>query len=136
MSKFTLSRRCAFTFAAVALAASSLSGCAGENAAAGEILTLDYATYNPLSLVLKEKGWLEDALADDGISVEWIQSAGSNKANEALRADAIDVAPPPAPPPCWPAPTVPRSRRSRCTRSPNGQHWSWARIHRFPRSPT
>lgn len=91
MSKFTLSRRCAFTFAAVALAASSLSGCAGENAAAGEILTLDYATYNPLSLVLKEKGWLEDALADDGISVEWIQSAGSNKANEALRADAIDV---------------------------------------------
>lgn len=95
MSKFTLSRRCAFTFAAVALAASSLSGCAGENAAAGEILTLDYATYNPLSLVLKEKGWLEDALADDGISVEWIQSAGSNKANEALRADAIDVAPPP-----------------------------------------
>ncbi len=91
MSKFTLSRRCAFTFAAVALAASSLSGCAGENAAAGETLTLDYATYNPLSLVLKEKGWLEDALADDGISVEWIQSAGSNKANEALRADAIDV---------------------------------------------
>ena len=31
------------------------------------------------------------ALADQDVTVNWIQSAGSNKANEALRANAIDV---------------------------------------------
>ena len=91
MPKFSRPRRLALSLATLALAATTLSGCAGENAAAGETLSLDYATYNPLSLVLKEKGWLEDALADDGVTVEWIQSAGSNKANEALRADAVQV---------------------------------------------
>jgi sulfonate transport system substrate-binding protein len=53
-------------------------------------LTLDFATYNPLSLVIKDQGWIEDTLGDD-VDVEWVQSAGSNKANEALRAGAIDV---------------------------------------------
>jgi sulfonate transport system substrate-binding protein len=40
--------------------------------------------------VIKDQGWLEDTLGDD-VTVEWVQSAGSNKANEALRAGAIDV---------------------------------------------
>lgn len=79
-----------------------LTGCmAGENAAEapaaadgatqGGTLTIDFATYNPLSLIIKEQGWLEDELAEQGMDVEWVQSAGSNKANEALRAGAIDV---------------------------------------------
>jgi len=55
-----------------------------------DTLTLDFATYNPLSLVIKEQGWLEATLGDD-VAVTWVQSAGSNKANEALRAGAIDV---------------------------------------------
>jgi sulfonate transport system substrate-binding protein len=66
---------------------------AGDTAAAGwsaDTLTIDFATYNPLSLVIKDQGWLEDTLGDD-VTVEWVQSAGSNKANEALRAGAIDV---------------------------------------------
>ncbi len=54
-------------------------------------LNIDFATYNPLSLVIKEKGWLEAALEDQGVTVNWVQSAGSNKANEALRSGAIDV---------------------------------------------
>ncbi|WP_149202069.1 aliphatic sulfonate ABC transporter substrate-binding protein [Actinotalea subterranea] len=54
-----------------------------------DTLTLDYATYNPLSLIIKEQGWLEATL--DDVTVTWVQSAGSNKANEALRAGAIDV---------------------------------------------
>lgn len=91
MPKFSFSRRSALALTTVALAVGTLSGCAGENATGGDTLSLDFATYNPLSLVLKEKGWLEDALADDGVTVEWIPSAGSNKANEALRADAIQV---------------------------------------------
>lgn len=55
-----------------------------------DTLTLDFATYNPLSLIIKEQGWLEATLGDD-VAVTWVQSAGSNKANEALRAGAIDV---------------------------------------------
>ncbi|WP_104194284.1 aliphatic sulfonate ABC transporter substrate-binding protein [Cryobacterium sp. M25] len=57
----------------------------------GGTLNIDFATYNPLSLVIKDQGWLEDALSDQDIAVNWVQSAGSNKANEALRANAIDV---------------------------------------------
>ncbi|MGY5319365.1 aliphatic sulfonate ABC transporter substrate-binding protein [Neomicrococcus lactis] len=87
-------------------AATFLSACAGEGGsgqsagsqaasssanAGGKVLNIDFATYNPLSLVLKEKGWLEATLKDQGYTVNWVQSAGSNKANEALRAGAIDV---------------------------------------------
>ncbi|WP_313814136.1 aliphatic sulfonate ABC transporter substrate-binding protein [Glutamicibacter sp.] len=86
-------RRTALSLAALAVGAVALSGCAGENAAASsdQTLSIDFATYNPLSLVLKEKGWLDDAAEAKGVDVEWIQSAGSNKANEALRADAVQV---------------------------------------------
>ena len=55
-----------------------------------DTLTLDFATYNPLSLIVKDQGWLESTLGDD-VEVTWVQSAGSNKANEALRAGAVDV---------------------------------------------
>ena len=51
---------------------------------------LDYAYYNPSSLVLRRFGWLEEALQEQGIGVEWVLSAGSNKANEYLRSEAID----------------------------------------------
>ncbi|HWS33374.1 MAG TPA: aliphatic sulfonate ABC transporter substrate-binding protein, partial [Actinoplanes sp.] len=54
-------------------------------------LRLDYAYYNPASLVLREQKWLETELAHKGVTVSWQLSAGSNKANEALRAEAIDV---------------------------------------------
>ena len=91
--------------AAAAAASLLLTGCvAGENQPAnadaaseeatstqGGTLNIDFATYNPLSLVIKDQGWLEDALAEQDITVNWVQSAGSNKANEALRAGAIDV---------------------------------------------
>lgn len=87
--------------ATIAVAAMAMTGCvAGEGTPAAEpadgaewsstTLTLDFATYNPLSLIIKEQGWLEAELGDD-VTVTWVQSAGSNKANEALRAGAIDV---------------------------------------------
>jgi len=57
----------------------------------GGTLNIDFATYNPLSLIIKQQGWLEAALAGLGISVNWVQSAGSNKANQALLAGALDV---------------------------------------------
>lgn len=51
---------------------------------------LDYAYYSPSSLVLRRFGWLEEALREQGVGVEWVLSAGSNKANEYLRSEAID----------------------------------------------
>ncbi len=51
---------------------------------------IDYAYYNPISLVLKNKGWLEESLAADGIKVRWVQSLGSNKALEFLNAKSLD----------------------------------------------
>src|SRR5579871_3889140 len=53
-------------------------------------IRIDWATYNPVSMVLKDKGWLEKEFAKDGISIRWVQSAGSNKALEFLNAGSID----------------------------------------------
>jgi sulfonate transport system substrate-binding protein len=53
-------------------------------------IRIDWATYNPVSLVLKGKGLLEKEFAKDGISIVWVQSAGSNKALEFLNAGSID----------------------------------------------
>ncbi len=55
-----------------------------------DTLNIDFATYSPLSLIIKKFGWIEATLGDD-VTVNWIQSAGSNKANESLRANAVDV---------------------------------------------
>lgn len=39
-------------------------------------IKFDWAYYNPLSLVLKDKRWLEDEFKKDGIGIEWTQSLG------------------------------------------------------------
>jgi ABC-type proline/glycine betaine transport system ATPase subunit len=54
------------------------------------LIRLDWAYYNPLSLVLKDKKWLEDEFKNDGIEIQWTQSLGSNKALELLRSKSID----------------------------------------------
>jgi sulfonate transport system substrate-binding protein len=62
-------------------------------ASAADALTeihIDWATYNPVSMVLKQKGLLEKEFAKDGIRIVWVQSAGSNKALEFLNAGSID----------------------------------------------
>jgi sulfonate transport system substrate-binding protein len=53
-------------------------------------LRIDYATYNPVSLVLKDRKLLESAFEKDGIRIRWVQSLGSNKALEFLNASSID----------------------------------------------
>lgn len=95
-SSFTsISRRTLIAGTSLLAATALLTGCAGEGSGgaktAESTLNIDFATYNPLSLVLKEKGWLDSALKEKNVTVNWVQSAGSNKANEALRAGAIDV---------------------------------------------
>jgi sulfonate transport system substrate-binding protein len=73
--------------AGAAAAAASLPRAAF--AAGVDKIGVDYAYYNPPSLVLKSKGWLEEALAKRGTSVEWVLSLGSNKANQFLQAGAV-----------------------------------------------
>jgi sulfonate transport system substrate-binding protein len=66
-------------------------GLAGARAAdAVSEIRVDWATYNPVSLILKQKGMLEKEFAKDGIRIVWVQSAGSNKALEYLNAGSID----------------------------------------------
>src|SRR5918912_138044 len=81
-----LSRR---GFAALLAVSTFLPGVARAADALKEI-RIDWATYNPVSLVLKQKGLLEKEFAKDGISIIWVQSAGSNKALEFLNAGSID----------------------------------------------
>ncbi|WP_063131445.1 aliphatic sulfonate ABC transporter substrate-binding protein [Nocardia fusca] len=74
------------TAAVAALTAGCVQG-EGSGDAGGADIKLDYAYYNPLSLVVRDQKLLENA----GYDVTWVLSAGSNKANENLRAEAIDV---------------------------------------------
>jgi len=53
-------------------------------------IRIDWATYNPVSMVLKEKGLLEKEFAKNGISIRWVQTLGSNKALEFLNAGSLD----------------------------------------------
>ncbi|MEY8656951.1 aliphatic sulfonate ABC transporter substrate-binding protein [Brachybacterium paraconglomeratum] len=103
----TLTRRSVGALGLTAAAALGAAGCVAgegsENAAgagasgggAGEwstdSLTIDFATYNPLSLVVRDQQLIEKALGES-VTVEWVQSAGSNKANELLRSGSADVA--------------------------------------------
>jgi sulfonate transport system substrate-binding protein len=74
----------AAALAAVALLAAAGCSSGGDE---GPEVRLDYAYYNPASLVIRDQGLLEK----EGIKVTWVLSAGSNKANENLRAGTIDV---------------------------------------------
>ena len=53
-------------------------------------LRLDWAYYSPVSLVLRDKGWMEQEFAKDGIKVQWVLSLGSNKALEFLNGNSVD----------------------------------------------
>jgi sulfonate transport system substrate-binding protein len=53
-------------------------------------IRIDWATYNPVSIILKQQGLLEKEFEKDGIKVRWVQSLGSNKALEFLNASSID----------------------------------------------
>jgi sulfonate transport system substrate-binding protein len=59
-------------------------------AAAPTEIHIDWATYNPVSIVLKQQSLLEQEFAADKIGVRWVQSLGSNKALEFLNAGSID----------------------------------------------
>ena len=75
------------------LVASLCSAVLTQAASAADALKeirIDWATYNPVSMLLKNKGLLEKAFAKDGIAIVWVQTLGSNKALEFLNAGSID----------------------------------------------
>src|SRR5437016_11390601 len=77
----------------VLLAAAIVAGAPALGANAAEKpneIRLDWATYNPVSMVLKERGLLEREFAKDGIAIRWVQTLGSNKALEFLNAGSIE----------------------------------------------
>ncbi|MCA0972555.1 aliphatic sulfonate ABC transporter substrate-binding protein [Halobacillus litoralis] len=78
--------------ASVLLIGTFLAGCSGsaEGEEQPDKVTLDYAYYSPTSLVLKEKGWAEEAFEEQGIEVEFVLSQGSNKALEFLNSSSVD----------------------------------------------
>jgi len=54
-------------------------------------LRIDWATYNPVSIIIKNQGLLEKEFEKDGTKIRWVQTLGSNKALEFLNAGSIDL---------------------------------------------
>src|ERR1700689_1119293 len=82
-----LSRR---SFVASAIGAGLLPSRLAHAAGKPAEIRIDWATYNPVSMVLKQQGLLEKEFAGDGIGIRWVQTLGSNKALEFLNAASID----------------------------------------------
>jgi len=81
----------AVAFGAVSIGTISLG--AWADAAAAEkpaTIGIDYAYYNPVSLLMKNKSWIEEEFAAEGVKVNWVLSLGSNKALEFLRGGSLD----------------------------------------------
>ena len=78
-------------FILAALGAATLAAVTPANAQTKlSELRIDWATYNPVSIILKSQGLLEKEFAKDGTKVRWVQTLGSNKALEFLNAGSID----------------------------------------------
>jgi sulfonate transport system substrate-binding protein len=91
MRRFLAMRLDRRTLLSAICGALSLAAMSPARAADPSEIRLDWATYNPVGLVLKDKGFLEEALKERGIKVRWTQSLGSNKALEFLNGGAIDI---------------------------------------------
>jgi sulfonate transport system substrate-binding protein len=81
-----LSRRHLLVSALASAAAPRLARAADKPAE----IRIDWATYNPVSMYLKDHGSMEKEFGGDGIGIRWVQTLGSNKALEFLNAGSID----------------------------------------------
>ncbi|SCX29288.1 putative aliphatic sulfonates-binding protein precursor [Agrobacterium sp. DSM 25558] len=55
-------------------------------------IRLDWGYYSSHTLLIKNKGWLEDAFKDVGTKISWVQSRGSNNSLEFLKVGSTDFA--------------------------------------------
>ena len=83
MTRFA--RRAVLILSAIALAAPATAF-----AQAAKEVRVDWATYNPVSMLLKDKGFLEKEFAKDGVTVRWVQTVSSSNALQFLNASSID----------------------------------------------
>lgn len=74
---------------AITLIAMTLAGGAVAEDKPAKV-SLDWATYNPVGMVLKSKGWLEQDLGKDGIAVEWTKVAGGPQSIGLINAGKAD----------------------------------------------
>jgi len=81
-----ISRR---AIAAIIAVSAFLPGAAFPADALKEI-RIDWATYNPVSMLLKDKGFLEKEFAKDGTTIRWVQTNSSSNALQFLNAGSID----------------------------------------------
>ena len=82
-----LSRRALFAFGLLIGALPPAGGFAAEKP---KEIRIDWATYNPVSMLLKDKGYLEKEFARDGIAIRWVQTNSSSNALQFLNAGSID----------------------------------------------
>src|SRR4029453_12725270 len=73
-----------------ALISGVVSGTGAKPAEKPKEIRVDWATYNPVSMLLKEKGYLERELAKDNVAVRWVQTVSSSNALQFLNAASID----------------------------------------------
>ncbi len=85
-----MSRRSLTVAVTAALAAAAVFPAVALAADKPAEIRIDWSTYNPVSMVLKDKGFLEKEFEKDGIRIRWVQTTGSNKALEFLNAGSID----------------------------------------------
>ena len=78
------------TLLIAAIAVPALLSARVLRAAAPTEINIDWATYNPVSVVLRQQGLLEAEFAKSGMTIRWVQSAGSYKALEFLNAGSLD----------------------------------------------
>ncbi|CAN5777717.1 aliphatic sulfonate ABC transporter substrate-binding protein [soil metagenome] len=83
----TISRLLAVSALGFSIAASSASAADLKEVAVG------FTSIVPETLLVKQKGWIEEALKPRGISVKWVESLGSNKTIEFLRGKSLDIGP-------------------------------------------
>jgi sulfonate transport system substrate-binding protein len=75
---------------AAALALAFAPGASVSAADSPKEIYVDWATYNPVSLLLKDKGLLEKEFAKDGIKVVWVKTVSSSNALQFLNASSIN----------------------------------------------
>jgi len=75
---------------AVSLAAGLAAATPALAQNAAKEIRVDWATYNPVSILLKDKGLLEKEFEKDGVKVTWVQTQSSSNALQLLSASAID----------------------------------------------
>ena len=102
-TKHAFASHTALSLFALTLLAATLAGCGGKatgssnTAASGSTavpdeITVDWAYYSPVSIAIKEFGWMQEEFSGEGVDVKWVLSLGSNKANEYSQSGTADFA--------------------------------------------